>query len=160
MNRVQGFKDYIADKPEIKVVGEKWSEPNIEVAQAIVDDFFQAFPDMQFIYAAADGMAVGAANAARGANKLDQVVITTASFSPEGARYLQRGWIDLDIGESPVLEGAWALDVAVMALNGEDYPKLIYVPNPPFTKKSFDDPEDKKYFKYQWAEEGWKVPTF
>lgn len=160
MNRVKGFKDYIADKPDIKVLGEKWSEPNIEVAQKIMDDFLQTFPDMKFCYTAADGMSMGAANAVRAARKLGQVVITTASFSPEGADYLKKGWTSLNIGESPILEGAWALDVAVKILNGEEYPRLVYVPNPPFTKENMDDPEFSKYIKYQWAPKGWRVPTF
>jgi ABC-type sugar transport system substrate-binding protein len=160
MNRVKGFKEYISNKPGIRVVGEKWSEPSIEVAQAIMDDFLQSFPDMQFCYTAADGMSMGAANAVRSAKKLGQVAITTASFSPEGADYLKKGWISLDVGESPILEGAWAVDVAVKALNGEEYPRLVYVPNPPFTKESFDNPEFTKYFKYQWAPKEWRVPTF
>jgi ABC-type sugar transport system substrate-binding protein len=73
---------------------------------------------------------------------------------------LKKGWTDIDVGESPILEGAWAIDVAVKALNGEAYPKLVYVPNPPFTKDNMNDPEFSRYIKYQWAPQGWKVPSF
>jgi len=160
MNRVKGFKETIAKYPGIQVLSEKWSEPTIEDAQKVMDDLLQTFPDMQFCYTAADGMSMGAANAVRGAKKLGAVIITTASFSPEGADYLKKGWTDIDVGESPILEGAWAIDVAVKALNGEAYPKLVYVPNPPFTKDNMNDPKFAKYIKYQWAPQGWKVPSF
>jgi len=161
MNRVKGFKETIAKKyPGIKVLAERWGGPMIDVSQKIMDDLLQTFPDMQFCYTAADGMSMGAANAARAARKLGQVVITTASFSPEGADYLKKGYISLNIGESPILEGAWALDVAVKILNGEEYPKLVFVPNPPFTKENMDDPEFVKHFKYNWAPKGWRVPSF
>lgn len=161
MNRYKGFKETIAKKyPGIKVLSEKWCEPSIEVPQKIMEDLLQTFPDMQFCYTAADGMAMGAANAVRGARKLGQVIITTASFSPEGADYLKKGYISLDVGESSILLGAWAIDVAVKALNGEKYHKLVYCPNPPFTKENMDDPEFAKYIKYQWAPKGWRVPSF
>ena len=142
------------------MLSEKWCEPNIEAPQKIMDDLLQTFPDMQFCYTAADGMSMGAANAVRAARKRGQVVITTASFSPEGADYLKKGHISLDVGESSILLGAWAIDVAVKALNGEKYPELVYCPNPPFTKENMDDPEFAKYIKYQWAPKGWRVPSF
>jgi len=161
MNRAKGFRETLAKKyPGIKVLAEKWCEPNIAVPQKIMDDLLLTFPNMQFCYAAADGMSMGAANAVRAARKLGQVLITTASFSPEGADYLKKGYISMNVGESPILEGSWAIDVAVKILNGEKYPKLVYVPNPPFTKENMDKPEFTKYIKYQWAPKGWRVPSF
>jgi len=161
MNRAKGFRETLANKyPGIKILAEKWCEPNIAVPQKIMDDLLLTFPNMQFCYAAADGMSMGAANAVRAARKLGQVLITTASFSPEGADYLKKGYISMNVGESPILEGAWAIDVAVKILNGEEYPKLVYVPNPPFTKQNMDKPEFAKYIKYQWAPKGWRVPSF
>jgi len=161
MNRAKGFRETLAKKyPGIEVLAEKWCEPNIEVPQKIMDDLLLTFPDMQFCYAGADGMAMGAANAVRAARKLGQVLITTASFSPEGADYLKKGYISMNVGESPILEGAWAIDVAVKILNGEEYPRLVYVPNPPFTKENMDTPEFAKFIKYQWAPKDWRVPAF
>ena len=161
MNRAKGFRETLEKKyPGIKILAEKWCEPNIAVPQKIMDDLLLTFPDMQFCYAAADGMSMGAANAVRAAKKLGQVLITTASFSPEGADYLKKGYISMNVGESPILEGAWAIDTAVRILNGEDAPKLIFVPNPPFTKENMDDPEMEKFIKYQWAPKGWRVPSF
>lgn len=161
MNRAKGFRETIQKRyPGIKILAEKWCEPNIAAPQKIMDDLLLTFPDMQFCYAAADGMSMGAANAVRAAKKLGRVLITTASFSPEGADYLKKGYISMNVGESPILEGAWAIDTAVKILNGEDVPRLIFVPNPPFTRENMDDPEMAKLIKYQWAPKGWRVPSF
>jgi ABC-type sugar transport system substrate-binding protein len=138
MNRARGFKETLASKfPGVEILTEKWCEPNITVPQKIMDDLLLAFPDIQFCYAGADGMAMGVANAVRAAKKLGQVLITTASFSPEGADYLRKAYIHMNVGESPILEGAWAIDLAVKILNGEDSPRLVYVPNPPFYKGKY-----------------------
>ena len=49
--RVNGFKDYLAKYPGMKVVVEKFSSTASSEALTVIQDFLQAHPDLKVVYA-------------------------------------------------------------------------------------------------------------
>lgn len=154
LNRVKGFKQtLISNSRRYKVLAERFGIPDRADAQRLTEDLLAAFPQINGLFTVADGMAMGAADAVIAAGRIDEITITTASFSRESVPYIRKGYIDLNVDESPVLEGRWAVDIAVRHLNGEKAPKLIFVPNPEITRENVDRVSPEQ----QWAPDGWKI---
>lgn len=64
--RVNGFKDYLAKYPGMKVVAEKFSSTASSEALTVIQDFLQAHPDLKVVYAFNGPIAIGGAGAASG----------------------------------------------------------------------------------------------
>jgi len=154
MKRAQGFKEIMAQKfPNIKIVAERFGIPDRADPQRLTQDLLVTFPQLNGIFTVADGMALGAADAARAVNRIEKMTITTASFSREAVPYIQAGYIKLDIDESPVITGRMVVNRSVEFLNGQTVPKLTYVPIPGWTKESLKTVDSA----HHWAPESWKI---
>jgi len=153
--RARGFKEVIArDFPGIKIVAERFGIPDRADAQRLAEDLFSAFPKLAGLFTVADGMAMGAADAARQAGRQpDAMVITTASFSREAVPYMLSGAIDLNVDENPVKIGRVAINTVVHGLNGKSIPKTTYVPNPAMTRETVGKVDPK----LQWAPDTWRL---
>jgi ribose transport system substrate-binding protein len=152
--RARSFKAVMAAEfPNIKIVAERHGIPDRADAQRLAEDLLVGFPDLAGLFAVADGMAMGAADAAIAAQRIDRITITTASFSRETVPYLTAGHIDVNVDENPVLMGRTALNTVVRALNGEAVPKITYVPSPAITRDKLAAVDEKT----QWAPEDWHL---
>jgi ABC-type sugar transport system substrate-binding protein len=153
IRRVKGFKEVMAAQyPGIQIVAEKFSSPERPSAQKLMEDILSANPVLDGVFTVADSMALGVADAASHAGRLDQLVITTTSFSKEVLPYLKSGAIKVDVDENPVLMGRVALDNVVRGLNGDPVPKIVYVPSPAMTAESA-----KTITADHWAPETWRL---
>ncbi len=150
--RVRGFKNVLAEKyPGIRIVVERNGVPDRADAQRLTEDLLAANPRLDGLFTVADGIAMGAADAIANAGRTKEITVTTASFSRETLPYIANGRIKLNIDENPVLMGRAAVNNVVRGLNGETVPRILYVPNPPYTAKTvlLVDPAT------QWAPSDW-----
>lgn len=153
INRRAGFKEVMAAKyPGIVIVAEKYGIPDRSEFQRITEDLLASTPDLDGIFTVADSIALGAADAAKNAGRLDRLVITTTSFSKETLPYLKSGAIDVNVDENPVLMGRLALNNVVRGLNGDPVPKMIYVPSPAMTAATLGTVTDS-----HWAPDDWRL---
>jgi ABC-type sugar transport system substrate-binding protein len=152
--RAKAFRETLArDFPKIEIAAERFGIPDRADAQKLTEDLLVKFPKLDGIFTVADGMAMGAADAAIAAKRIEEITITTASFSRETVPYLEAGHIDVNVDESPVLMGRTALNTVVRALNGEVVPSLTYVPSPAITRENVTKVSAEK----QWAPETWRL---
>jgi ABC-type sugar transport system substrate-binding protein len=152
--RVRGFKEVLKNQyPKIRIVAERFGIPDRADAQRIAQDMLTTFPSASGIFTVADGMAMGAADAARAANPNKRITVTTASFSRETVPYLKAGYIGVNVDENPVLMGRTVVDTAVRGLNGESVPSTVYVPNPSITKANLGSVNAAT----QWAPPSWRL---
>ncbi len=152
--RVRGFKEVMKrDFPGIRIVAERFGIPDRADAQRLAEDLLSAHPKLSGLFTVADGMAMGAADAARMAGRVESMVITTASFSREAVPYMLRGDIDLNVDENPVVIGRVAMNIVVRALNGEAVPRIVYVPNPEMTRDNVGQVDPAR----QWAPDNWRL---
>lgn len=151
-NRTKGFKEILSEKyPAIKILAERNGIPDRADSQRIAEDFLVTFPKIDGFFTVADGMAMGVADAVRAAGRIDNTIVTTASFSKETIPYIMEKWIDVNVDESPVFLGRLSVIRAVQLLNGEDIPKKTYVPIPEWTDSNISSVSENS----QWAPENW-----
>jgi len=152
--RAKGFKEIMAQKfPGIRIVAERFGIPDRADAQRLTEDLLTANKRLDGLFTVADGMAMGAVDALRQADRLDRTTVTTASFSRETVPHLRAGDIDLNVDENPVLIGRVAINTVVRALNGTPVPRTIFVPNPPITAATLERIDSTK----QWAPPDWRL---
>ena len=122
--RVNGFKDYLAKYPGMKVVAEKFASTASSEALTVIQDFLQALPDLKVVYAFNGPIAIGAVQALRAAGKKPgEVMVLTTDREVETRRLINDGWIQATVASQPVTMAELAVQRAVEAAEGKKTPK-------------------------------------
>ncbi len=145
-NRALGFKSVIEANENFKIRAERFGEPDKTTTQNLTSDLLVTFPNIDAIYTAADGMAIGTAIVLKNQKKPSKIILTTASFSRESVSYIEEGMIDLNVDESPVVQGRTAINTIVAILNGGTVPERILVPIPEITRENISLYTDKEHW--------------
>ena len=83
LDRANGFKDAIAEYPDIKIVEEQEIQPGTDTALPVAENILQAYPDLAGMFALNDPSALGCVAAVESANLLDQVQIVGVDGSDD-----------------------------------------------------------------------------
>ncbi|OHX34362.1 hypothetical protein BJL95_16950 [Methylomonas sp. LWB] len=154
INRAKAYKKYLADYAKnIVIVAERTGEPERVSSQKAIEDLLIKFNDVDAIYTAADGMAIGVTEVLNRSKPSKDVILTTASFSKESVPYILNGKISLNVDESPVLQGRTAMNALVYVLEGYTVPNTIVVPVPGIDKTELE----KIDLTQTWAPEGYSL---
>lgn len=138
--RVNGFKDYLAKYPGMKVVAEKFTSTASSEALSTMQDFLQAHPDLKAVYAFNGPIAIGAVQALRAAGKKPgDVMVLTTDMEKETKRLIEEGWIQATIVSQPVTMARLAVKRAVEAAEGKTIPKETLTQASMITKSTVND---------------------
>jgi len=122
--RVEGFKDYVAKYPDMKVVAEKYTSTSSADAMTTMQDFLQSNPGITAVYAFNGPIAIGVVQALRTAGKQPgEVMVLTTDMEPETNRMIKDGWITATVVSQPVTMARLAVRRAIEAAEGKDIPK-------------------------------------
>ena len=113
---------YLTEKyPDIKVIQQpgNWTQ---DEAMAVAENVFTANPDVNWVFAACDPMAMGAVQAAA-AQGLKDVKIMGFDANPESFEAMKNGTMHAEIAQYPAKMGQKGLEFMVMLLNGETVPE-------------------------------------
>lgn len=91
--RVQGFKDEMANHPNIEIVFEQPDDDDLEKAVSLTENALQANPDLKGIFGSNASNPIGAARAIVNAGKTDQVTIVGMDDLPETLQFIEDGVI-------------------------------------------------------------------
>ena len=91
--RVKGFKETIAQYPNIEIVFEQPDDDNLEKAVSLTENALQANPDLKGIFGANASNPIGAARAIKNAGKAGDVVIVGMDDLPETLQFIEDGVI-------------------------------------------------------------------
>lgn len=87
----------------------------------IATDMLQAHPEINVIFGRADGLALGAAQAARNAG-LDDILVVGFDGDPSGIQAVVDGQLGATIVQQTTLMGKLAVESAVKLIDGEELP--------------------------------------
>lgn len=105
METIQKLEKEYPDRFHVLV--SQYSDWSSDTSQKMVEDWLQAYPDMNFILTASDEQALGVVEALRGANKLDDFFVETFDGNTTGLNMLRNGDIEMDVGlVYPILIGS------------------------------------------------------
>ena len=132
-DRLRCFKADLAGG-NIKIVAEQTSEQDPAVALSLANDFLQRFPDVNVLYGADDTYGVGAARAARGAQKCGKVKVLFAVLGEAAEEMMRSGCADYVVAQQPVTIGRTAVQMMDAIVKGKPLSsKKVEVPLVPVT---------------------------
>ncbi len=139
--REQGFKEGIAEFPNIKLVAVNYSQSDVDTGMNVTSDMMTAYPNLGGIFAANEPGAIGAGQALRAASKIGQVKLVAFDASGEQLTALEEGVIQALIVQNPFKMGYEGVKAAVDAIRGNPVEKHIDTGVTVITPDNLNEPE-------------------
>jgi len=126
--RGQGFNEVISQYPGIVVVARQEAGFDRARGLTVMENILQAQPEIDFVFAHNDEMALGALVAIEAAGRAGQIKVIGFDATADAVRAVQEGRMLATIAQQPRLMGALGVETAVKVLRGEPVDKFIPVP--------------------------------
>jgi len=137
--RGNAFRQQMAAKyPNVKILGEQYSQSTPVDGLRLMEDFLQTFPQLTAVYNGADSTAVGAAQAIASAGKGGSIVITATDFQPDTEKFIREGVISASVLQQPVTMGRWGVRAAISYLEKKPVPPVMFTGLMTATKDNLD----------------------
>lgn len=146
VDRIQGFCDTIADKPQYQIVGRASSDGQLELAMPALGKLLDTDPSIDVVMALNDPTALGAMAALEEHGLLDRTLVYGVDGAPEAKNMIYEGVMTATVAQSPIQIGQTTAQVAYQILSGEAYETEIIVPVELVTKENVD----------QFGADGWQ----
>ena len=145
--REQGFREAIAEFPDIEYLGQDYCDDNAAIATELATTKLQAEPDLKGIFGTNLFAAQGAAAGVRQAGKQGEVRIVGFDAGPTQVNDLRTEVVDILIAQHPADIGITGLTMMVEYLEtGEEpSPNKLNTGYTVVTRDNIDDPEVAKY---------------
>lgn len=129
LDRANGFKDAIANYPDIEIVEEQEIQPGTDTALPVAENILQSYPDLSGFFALNDPSALGCVAAVESANLLDQVKIVGVDGSDDAKAAIAEGKMLASAAQDPVTIGSEAVETAYKVIAGETVETDIKIPS-------------------------------
>ena len=139
IERSEGFVAALEENADIEIVASQPGNWTREDALAVAENFIQAFPDVDVIYAHDDNMAMGAVSALSDADMLDEVRVIGIGGSVEGLESIANGELYGSVFDSPRAAGYVCSKALIAHLEGAEIPSEITLPRPIVTAENVAD---------------------
>jgi ribose transport system substrate-binding protein len=144
--RSQGFKEGIAEFPEMEIVGEEWCQDDASIATTQTAAVLEREPELVGIFGvnvfSAQGAGTAVLNAGLG-GAVDVIAFDATQFAIE---QLRAGTVSLVIAQKPFDMGYMAIQFAMADANGvTSLPKRVPTGYAVITADNVDDPEVARF---------------
>jgi len=120
VDRSKGCMESVSANPNVKIVAEQYSNLwSQDEGFQIMQNMLQANPDVKIVFAQADGLALGAAQAIKVANPAEKVWVAGFDGDTAALEALRNGVFDVTATQQTQLMGRMAVDSAVKLGAGE-----------------------------------------
>ncbi len=137
--RARGFAERLKRiAPGLEVVASLPGDWDRGKAANITNDILSRNPDLVAIFAANDGMALGAVESVYAAGKGDQVTVIGVDGNSDAVKSIKSGRLNASVAQLPYLVGKQAVVNAKKVLDGGSVDKFIFVPTLVLTKNVLD----------------------
>lgn len=126
--RTQGCKDVVAKNPDMTVIKEQAGNWYREEGLAIMENWLQSGDQIDVVCANNDEMALGAIQALKNANKLEDVLVGGVDATADALAAMEAGELEVTVFQDAAGQGGGGIEAAVKLVNGETVPDLIDVP--------------------------------
>ena len=123
VDRSKGCGQALEAYPDVKVVGELWSEGwHQDEGFKLTQDLLQAHPDVSIVFGQADALALGAAQAVKVSNPDHKVWVAGFDGDVAALKALKDGVFDVTATQQTQGMGRLAVDSAIKLVAGEKLP--------------------------------------
>lgn len=137
--RARGFREKLAEMaPGLEVVASLPGDWDRGKAANITNDILTRNPDLVGIFAANDGMALGAVESVYAGGKGDQVTIIGVDGNSDAVKSIKDGRLNASVAQLPYLVGKQAVENMKKVIAGESVENSIFVPTLVLTKDVID----------------------
>ncbi len=137
--RARGFANRLAEiAPGLEIVASLPGDWDRGKAANITNDILTKHPDLVAIFAANDGMALGAVETVFAAGKGDQVTIIGVDGNSDAVKSIKSGRLTASVAQLPYLVGKQAVENVKAVTEGKEVPGVVYVPTLVLTKDVLD----------------------
>ena len=138
--RANGFADKLGElAPGLNVVASLPGDWDRGKAANITNDILTSIPDLVAIFAANDGMALGAVETVYAAGKSDQVIVIGVDGNSDAVKSIKAGRLNASVAQLPYLVGKQAVELVKAGSATADW---VYVPTMVLTKDVLDAGSD------------------
>lgn len=143
IQRAEGFLDAIRVIDDVEIVAEQ-DASGPERGADVTETILQANPDLDFIWAANEGGAIGAVVGVNARGMSDEILVFGTDMSIQAAQYLldETSPLYAVSTQQPYQIGYQSMKAAVDVLDGEVVPSEIIVPLDLYSKEDLDRVED------------------
>jgi ribose transport system substrate-binding protein len=125
VDRTEGCKKAIAENPGVKLVAEQWSQIwSQDEGFQITQNLLQAHPEVTIIFAQADALALGTAQAVKVAGLDQKIWIGGFDGDTAALEALRDGVFDVTATQQTQGMGRMSVDMAIKLMNGESVPAV------------------------------------
>jgi ribose transport system substrate-binding protein len=136
--RDQGFEDTMK-KYGIEVLAKQPADSQRSLGLTVMENFIQAYPDLNAVFACNDEMALGALEAVRGAGLEDQIMVVGFDAIDDALRSIKEGGLTATVAQMPYEIGRMGVDGALKVLQGEKLEETTYSPVFLITPENVDE---------------------
>jgi ribose transport system substrate-binding protein len=134
IDRVDGFKEVVAQHPDMKVLDVQEGKGTIEGGRPVMRDLLGRFPELDAAFPINDPSALGAISAIESAGKLGKVTVVSVDGSKEAIEAIRAGKLHSTSAQFPGEIGRVAAEAAYDHLAGKPVAKDIKIPVKLITK--------------------------
>ena len=127
LQRYTGFTEELKNFPNIELVAEGVGNWEADQGSTVMEDFLTAHPDIQAVFAESDRMILGAASAAKAANRTEIILVGLDGIE-EALTAVKDGMISADVAQRPDLMGQYAVQYGLELLKTGKIDKTIITP--------------------------------
>ncbi len=140
--RARGFANRLKEiAPGLEVVASLPGDWDRGKAANITNDVMVRNPELKAIFAANDGMALGAVEAAYAAGKGDSILIVGVDGNSDAVKSIKAGRLNASVAQLPYLVGKQAVERVTELLNGKSAEKFQFVETMVLTEDILDKGE-------------------
>jgi ribose transport system substrate-binding protein len=142
--REQGFKEGIAEFPNIKLVATLYSQSDTAQGMSVMQDIMTSNPNLKGAFVANEPGCIGAAQAVKAAGKSGQVKLVAFDASEDEIALLKDGTVQALVVQNPFQMGYQGVKVAVDHLGGKPVEKRIDTGVEVVTLENFNEADVQK----------------
>ena len=143
--REQGFKEEMADYPDIEVLETQFNDDDANKAASQLQAVLARNPDLKGVFGANLFSAIGAADGVKAAGKAEQIQVVAFDAPQRIVDDIKSGLIDMAIAQHPAEIGYYGVMTAYAVLTGQSVPITIGTGFTVMDASNIDDPEIQKF---------------
>lgn len=138
ISRSAGFKKVVEGKDGVEILGVQQADWDRALAMQKMEDLLTQFPEIDVVFAHDDNMAVGAVEAIKAANRLDQIKVIGVGAAIDGLDSITNGEMYGTVLQSPVEEGEKSVETMLQIIDGQEVPLWTKLEVAAITKDNVD----------------------
>ena len=148
VERYQGLKNALAENPDVTLLDTQVADWNPQKALTIVETWLSKYTDIDGIWCANDGMALGTLQALKAKGLNGKVKVVGVDGVPEAIEAIEAGDMVCTVANNGYLQGGYMTALAYAAYTGKINPAKMPVEKRLFTTKAeFVDKNNVAQFK-------------